>query len=327
MLAFYGSPRIADFEVVPEGVPSSPEGCLVVQQRDGTCGREHDGEDRTIWRQRLPLTDDQAHAIADKLCTDMEPANRYYIYHHFNDNCTTRLRDLIDKTYDGRLRADSDKPYPKTFRQFGTSGLADFLPLIFISDFIGGRLLDRRPTEWQAMFHPDILRRSIADKLDIQPELIYKRRGPAYATSGPSGRPWIVLISILLTAPLALVRWRGMRDRAAVVLASLPLILWGLALWAVFFIITIDWVRWNEAMFLFVPTDVVLPFLSGRRRQRYAQVRLAMVVAVSLLCAVGILHQPLWIPALTAFLPLSLLAFDLPKRPAPRATPLTSAAG
>jgi hypothetical protein len=309
MLAFYGSAQSHDFEKLPDGVPTSPHGCFVVENEDGSCGREGDSEDRTIWRQRLPLDAAQNKAIVDKLCSDMEPENRFYIYHHFKDNCTTRLRDMIDKVYDGKLREGTDKPYPKTFREFGTSGLADYQLLISVSDFIGGRNLDRRPTEWEAMFHPDLLREGMADRLGIEPELIYQRRGKPYATSGPSGRPWVVLISLLLTAPLVLARWRGWREGIATVVAMLPLILMGFLLWAMVIIVSIDWIRWNEAVLMYVPFDIVLPFLKGVRRQRYAQVRLAMVVLISLLCAVGLFRQPLWIPALVAFLPLSLLAF------------------
>jgi hypothetical protein len=309
MLAFYGSARASDFAHLPENVPTSPGGCLVMEQADGTCGRGGDGEDRTVWRQRLPLTDGQARAVADKLCTDTEPANKYYIYHHFNDNCTTRLRDLVDKTFDGKLKEGSDKPFPETFREFGRSGLAEYEPLIAFSDFITGRHLDRHPTEWQAMFHPNVLRQVIADKLGIQPELVYQRKGPPYATSGPSGRIWVVLIALLFSAPLALWKWKGWRrERIAVAFASLPLVLLGLLLWTMFFVVTIDWVRWNEAMFLFLPIDLALPILGPRRREQYARVRLAMVVLVSLLCAVGLFRQPLWTPIITAFLPFALMA-------------------
>jgi hypothetical protein len=311
MLAFYGSPDADDFEVIPDGIPViGRERCLVADNGDGTCGRSIDGEDRTIWRQRLPLTDDKARAIADKLCSDMEPENRFYIYHHFKDNCTTRLRDMLDAIYDGKLKDGTDKPYPLTFRQFAHRGLNEYHALWYISDFIGGRNLDHRPTEWEAMFHPDVLRQSVDDRLGIEPELIYQRRGAPFPTSGPSGRGWIILISLLLAAPLVVVRMRQQaKDRIAVTMASLPLMFWGVLLWAVFVVISIDWLRWNEALLLFVPTDLALPFLKGARRTRYAQVRLGMVVLASLLCAVGLFEQPLWVPALVAFLPLFLVAF------------------
>jgi hypothetical protein len=48
-------------------------------------------------------------------------------------------------------------------------------------------------------------------------------------------------------------------------------------------------------------------------RRRYAQVRVALLLGVSLLGAVGVLVQPLWVPILVAFMPLAVLAFDLPR--------------
>ncbi len=276
----------------------------------------YSASDRDIWVQRLPLTEEQARAIAAHLWGDLDEARRYYIYHHFDDNCTTRLRDMIDEATGGLLRVDSDGLHPMTYREFGQRGMAEYTPLLALSDFITGRNLDRRPTMWEAMFHPDELRLAIAERLGVEPQRIYQRRGPPFPASGPTGRPWVVLLSLLLTAPLALARWRGWRERAAVVLASLPLIVLGVLIWSLFVVVTIDWVRWNEAMLLFVPTDVLLPVLSPGRRRRYAQVRVAMIAVVSLLCAIGIFAQPLWVPALVAFLPLALLAFDLPPRAA-----------
>ena len=85
----------------------------------------------------------------------------------------------------------------------------------------------------------------------------------------------------------------------------------------------------DEAMFLFVPTDVALLFLGATRRRQYARIRVGMIAAVSALCVVGVFKQPLWVPALTLFLPMALLAFDLPPRrsgPAPVPTGSTPAA-
>jgi hypothetical protein len=272
-------------------------------------------EDRTVWRQRLPLSAEEARAVEHRLWTDLRPENRYYLYDHFYDNCTTRLRDILDQATAGRLRAGTEaERHALTFREFGARGLAEYRPLIMISDFITGRPLDKRPTIWEAMFHPDELRRAVETQLDAPSEVLYERQGPGFPEEPDWGRHWIVLVSLLLTAPLALVRWRGLPERAALVVACLPLFVFGIVVWAIFAVVTIDWVRWNEGLLIFVPTDLAIPFLAAGRRRRYAQVRVAMVAAASALAAVGVLRQPLWVPALVAFLPLLLIAFDLPPR-------------
>ncbi len=278
-------------------------------------------EDRDIFRQTLPLDDDQARAIADTLWFDIRPENRYYVYHHFEDNCTTRLRDKIDNVTNGKLRADSDGRVPLSFRGYGRRGMAQYVPLIGVSDFITGRNLDYYPTIWESMFHPLELRDQVEQKLGVEPVVVYARRGPPFPTDGPSGRWVVVVVSILLTLPLVLVRWRGLRrERLAVVVAAIPLMFWGVLLWLIFVFVTIDWVRWNEVMLMYVPTDVAIPWLSPARRRRYAQIRVAMVVLASGLGAIGVLHQPLGLPAFCAFLPLAVLAFDLPPAKKPQAT-------
>ena len=71
-------------------------------------------------------------------------------------------------------------------------------------------------------------------------------------------------------------------------------------------------VRYNEAVFVVMPLDVVLPFLSARRRRRYALGRIAVLAMVSLLAAVGVLHQPLWTLILVVLVPMLTIALDLP---------------
>ena len=60
-----------------------------------------------------------------------------------------------------------------------------------------------------------------------------------------------------------------------------------------------------------MPFDLALPFLGERRRTQYARVRLGMVIVVSLLRAVGLFRQPLWLPIVIVFVLFSLVAGDL----------------
>lgn len=269
-------------------------------------------EDRTIWRQSLPLTPEQARAAEAKLLGDLDPKKGSYIYDHFVDNCTTRLRDIIDAGSGGKLKVDSGGAFPLTFRQMGRRGLAELPPLIAFADFALGRYLDQRPTVWLAMFHPFVLRDEVAARFDAPAELLYERRGPPIPEDGPTDRGWALLIGLGLMAPLALARWRGRFERAAIAIGAIPAGLLGLLLWTLAIISTIPSVRWNEALLLYLPFDLALPFLGAARRQRYARVRLGMVVVVSLARAVGLFHQPLWIPIAIAFALHGLIAADVP---------------
>lgn len=272
-------------------------------------------EDRTIWRQPLPLPAEQARAIEAKLLFDIKPENRYYYYDHFADNCTTVLRDIINDATGGRLEDDTARTFPLTFRQMGRRGLAELPPLIAFGDFAVGRALDTKITLWQAMFHPFVLRDHVEAVFDVAPVVVYERRGPPIPEDGPTNRGWSLLIGLAFALPLLVWKLTGRFERTSVAIATVPLTLIGLIIWTAAIISTIPGLRWNEAVLLYVPFDVVMPFLSSMRRRQYARVRLGMFVVASLLTAVGVFLQPLWVPIVIGYVLFGLIAFELPNPP------------
>jgi hypothetical protein len=266
-------------------------------------------EDRDIWVQTLPLDGAQKRAIEAKLWSDWEEANRFYVYDHFVDNCSTRLRDIIDRATGGKLSASSGEPYPLTYRQLGWRGLASAEPLVALSDFVVGRQLDEHPTLWEAMFHPDVLRREVTLRFGIEPKLIYKRNGPEFPHDGGTGRWLFLLLVVVFTLPLVIARWKQRFERAALAWAVLYPGAWGLIIWSLVALSPIPGLRWNEAVLVLVPFDLALPFLGDPKRRTYARVRVVMLLGISALCAIGVLHQPLWVPILTAIVPLAVIGF------------------
>jgi hypothetical protein len=278
--------------------------------------RFYQREDRDIFTQELPLSPEQARAIEAKLHYDLEDEHKYYFYDHFYDNCTTRLRDLIDTATGGKLRDGSDASFGATFRAVGLAHLAEFPFVPALTDFVLGRQLDETPTVWQAMFLPEVLRAQVERKLGVAPELINKRHGPPFPTDGPTNRPHTLALAFVFALPLLVAQWRRRFQRVALAWATLYLTLWGLVIWGLAMISSIPGVRWNEAVLVLMPLDVALPFLPPALRRRYASVRVAMLLLVSALAGIGVFHQPLWIPILTAIMPLAIVAFDLPRRQA-----------
>ena len=273
-------------------------------------------EDRDVWMQRLPLTPVQAKRVEAKLFFDIKEENRYYYYDHFFDNCTTRLRDMLDAATDHKFGAGTDKTYGPTFREMGYRGVAEYWPLVGFGDFYAGRQLDDHPDYWAAMFHPDVIRAQVEASLGVKPTLIYARTGPPFPQTGSNGHLYLFLIAFGFAAPLLaakLLGWGRRATTAAVVVAVLYIFLWGLIVWTAAAVSSIPGLRWNENVLVFVPFDIVLPVLGPARRRSYARIRVALLLLVSVLDVVGVLHQPLWIPILSAFMPLALLAFDLPR--------------
>jgi len=276
-------------------------------------------EDRTIERQAIPLSPEQAREVERILIESLAPDKRYYLYDHFADNCTTRLRDILDRGTGGRLKEGTNVRFPQTFREMGMSGLAELPVIIAFGDYAVGRTLDVPITLWDAMFHPFVLRDEVQKKFGVAPETVYARRGPPIPDHGPTGRGWSLLIGLAFALPLLVSKLTGRFERTAVAIATVPLALIGLIIWTAAIVSTIPGLRWNEAVFLYLPFDAVYPFLRAERRRQYARVRVAMIVVGSLLRAVGLLLQPLWVPIAVGFALHGLIALEIRNPPlAPR---------
>jgi len=92
------------------------------------------------------------------------PENRDYYYHHFRDNCCTRIRDIIDLATDGQfMRQYGDAPGRFTLRQHVRrhtwfSPFADW-----ILNFWMGQDIDTPITIWEEMFLPSEVGKRIED--------------------------------------------------------------------------------------------------------------------------------------------------------------------
>jgi hypothetical protein len=285
--------------------------------------------DRTIWIQPLPLTQAQKRQVIDKLEHDILEPNRYYAYDHFWDNCTTRVRDVIDDAVGGKLKAmdygtdpaatDGSAPETRTFRDLAREGFYG-MPLILLgTDVVMGRVTDRVPSYYERMFLPQYLREAVARLWHIQPIPIYTRHGPPQSGDSSSGRGWLALVLIALTSPAWITRWLGRLPRAGLALSVIPYAVFGAALTGVAVISPLPYLRWNEACLVLLPLDVLVLVLSPVARRRYAQVRLAMLAAIALLLAVGAMTQPLVAVLLWPAIPLAVVGL-WPERPIARDT-------
>lgn len=62
---------------------------------------------QAIYQQKLLLTNKEKWQLIMNLQTNYRPENRYYRYDFFKDNCATRIRDIIQKSVDGKILYDS----------------------------------------------------------------------------------------------------------------------------------------------------------------------------------------------------------------------------
>ena len=114
---------------------------------------------RTVWVQELDLTPAERVALRDFFAWNERPEHRFYRYDYYRDNCSTRIRDALDRVLEGRIRAVTDTIATGHSYRFHTSRLiASDLPLYTGLLLALGQPADQQLTAWQEMFLPLQLR-------------------------------------------------------------------------------------------------------------------------------------------------------------------------
>jgi hypothetical protein len=112
-------------------------------------------DNRSVWVQELNLSPAQRAALRDFLVWNERPEHRYYRYDYYRDNCSTRVRDALDRVLNGRFRARTDTVATGTTYRFHTKRLtASDLPLVTGLHVALGEPVDRPISAWEAMFVP-----------------------------------------------------------------------------------------------------------------------------------------------------------------------------
>jgi hypothetical protein len=252
-------------------------------------------EDRSIYRQRLPLTGKQAARLAQRLQTDALPENRSYVYNHFLENCSTRPRDHIDEVMDGALRR-AKLPGIGTYRAYAADGLSRWSAwLVPSSDLIMGRWVDRLIGPWEAMFIPDVLREGVRAALLTPAEIVYERTGPPRPSKVSIARRVTFAVSVLIAADFLALGF--LRPRRNALLRKLGAgVLGGLGLLLAFAAIVsaLPELQRNELLLVFFPLDLFLGSRNLRFVASYATMRLGVLALVAVLAGLGMLMQPLW---------------------------------
>ncbi len=119
---------------------------------------------RAVWEQELALTPTEAEELRQLVETNARPENKFYRYDYFLDNCSTRVRDAIDRVLKGGLKpAVEGKGHGMSFRN-ETLRLSKDFPLInYAMDVALGHPADAVMTAWEEMFVPMRLRDLIRD--------------------------------------------------------------------------------------------------------------------------------------------------------------------
>lgn len=114
---------------------------------------------RPVTIQRLNLTSEQVQALSDFVRWNALEENRYYRYDYFADNCSTRLRDALDRALGGALeRASGSRVTTLSYRRESVRLTDGDKPVQAGIDIALGRPADVRLNLWQSFFIPMRLR-------------------------------------------------------------------------------------------------------------------------------------------------------------------------
>jgi hypothetical protein len=269
---------------------------------------------RPITLQRLNLTSDQKRALRDFLRWNELEEHKYYRYDYYLDNCSTRLRDALDRVLGGALRAATDSvTTPLSYRRESVRLTDGVRPVQTGIDIALGRPADVPLTVWQSFFIPMRLRDAVRD-LTV-PNGSGGARVPLVAnerTIAPyPGTPVVVerataprlawrllLVGMVLAALVAGIRVMAVSRRGAVWGLALVTTTWSLLCGAVGVILVLAWTAtrhifwaWNENLFVVSPLSLVLMVLlpAALLRQRGMRAARLVSLAVVALGAVGLL--------------------------------------
>ncbi|HUF65026.1 MAG TPA: DUF4105 domain-containing protein [Gemmatimonadaceae bacterium] len=116
-------------------------------------------ENRSIDVQELALTPEQARDLQQFAEWNALPENRTYRYDYYLDNCSTRIRDAIDRVLSGQIRLATDSILThNTYRSHTQRLLADHAPTWGGIMLVLGQPADNPITAWDEMFIPMLMR-------------------------------------------------------------------------------------------------------------------------------------------------------------------------
>lgn len=159
---------------------------------------------RGVTEQVLNLNNAQEEQLVQFLAKNYEPANRFYLYDFFYDNCATVIRDVFEKEF--KIQYQIDTVRNVTFRQILQEYVEPRDPWTYFGmDLILGIPTDKKADFRNQMFIPDYLSQNLAKatlngKPLLQPvEILVPVLAVVERKSATLFTPMLVAILLLVT--------------------------------------------------------------------------------------------------------------------------------
>ena len=258
-------------------------------------------QNRSIWMQELNLTAQQKRALRDFVEWNALEANKFYRYDYYRDNCSTRVRDAIDRAVGGQLAAAlKARPTPETFRSH-TQRLTYDDPLTYTGlQLAMGHPIDQPLTVWDEAFIPMELQEAVRQvrvrdaagrevPLVARESTIFQADRAPRPAQAPNLIVWYLLVGLAL-AGLLLWLGRGTPSRRRRIALAVLIGAWALVTGFFGTLITLLWAftdhavtYYNENLLqanpLLLALAVLAPLALLQGRAQKTASRLALVIA------------------------------------------------
>jgi hypothetical protein len=165
---------------------------------------------RSVWVQELDLTPPQRLALKQFLEWNVLPENRFYHYDYYYDNCSTRVRDALDRVIGGAIKAQTEGQATATTFRAETRRLTESSLPVYIGIELGlGRPTDRPISQYEEMFLPMALRDhlrqvTLRDSTGTErplvkaEETLFRSTAEPPPAAPPRWWPWFLLAGVIV---------------------------------------------------------------------------------------------------------------------------------
>jgi len=267
-------------------------------------------EKRGMIAQKLQLDSLQKNAIFQALETNLLPENKEYAYKFFYDNCSTRIRDMIEKNAPGKYTwMQNPSLEGKSYRDWMNKYLAPNSWVTMGMNLALGIPSNVKATASQSCYLPDNLESAtnLASKLSANPVSLYDAEVEPEAGFDFTG-PYVILS--ILTALVGFFTFINKFTYAADI-ALFSII--GVLAWFVFFLGTAtnhEVMAWNPASLMLFPFNFPLVIWFARNPLKWK----IYLQIISVLCFIGIVWSgmqfwPMVLVGLPLFIRVCYLSF------------------
>jgi len=181
-------------------------------------------DNRSVYEQVLNLDEAQRQQYWAFLTHNYQPANRFYLYDFFFDNCATRIRDGLEAAFPNQVAFKiSHLDKHMSFRNLIDLYLVPQPWSDFGIDLALGARIDRQASPYEYMFLPDYLSKGFANATILQdgravplagePQVIFERAPVPFSVAAvtPVLVWWLLLGVVVILTALDLAKGRRSR--------------------------------------------------------------------------------------------------------------------